>query len=215
MPRGNDSRAAAAEFRGQYGVMGNAEDLIEANRAAYDAELRTASLRNRNDEATKALDLDAVDKKVEGGTVLDAAVRGDRIVAVVETESGHTYKQVLPAQGLVEGARKPRSIEEDDTTAIAQQSQASKLILAEAQAKAEQIIQDAIAKAHEEAAKIAAKARDEANDAADDGDDDKPKRGRGAQSGGASEQDKATAKEQQGKSDDTGKSDNPTESAKQ
>jgi hypothetical protein len=120
MPRGNDARAAAAEFRGQYGLTGNAEDLIEANRAAYPADLRAANLLPVDTEHD--VDLDAVQGKVEGGRVLAYAKRGDYFVAVVETESGHKYKQVIPAHELGIGPE-PERTEASDAEA-AQQRQA-------------------------------------------------------------------------------------------
>jgi hypothetical protein len=121
MARGNDSQAAAAEFRGQYGVTGNAENLIEANRAAYPAELRTASLQGLDEEATAKLreDLSKVQSKVEGGTVLDVAVRGKNIIAVVETEAGYTYKQVIPVEEGASASTETKTTTQAKTTTTA------------------------------------------------------------------------------------------------
>lgn len=161
MARGNDAQAAAAEFRGQYGTSGNAEDLIQANRAAFSADLRSAALIERNEDASNKLDLSKVQGEVEGGTVLDAAVHGDKVIAVVETESGHTYKQVL-AHASVGGPKSSRSSAEADTTYADAEAEAG-LLRAKANVEAQKAIEEAVQKAKEEASKIVTKARDEAN----------------------------------------------------
>jgi hypothetical protein len=97
MARGNDSAAALADLRGEYGQYGvNAEDLVAASRAALTPEQRAASLLPVNQEATKELDLDKVDAKVDDGTVLDASVRGAWVVVVAENDNGRTFKMVFP-----------------------------------------------------------------------------------------------------------------------
>lgn len=216
MARGNDAAAAAAEFRGQYGLTGNAEDLIQANRSAYPAELRAASLLPVNEPATNELDLEGLGGKLDIGDesrVLDAAVRGDQVIAVVETQSGHIYKQVLSTDDagvdlgqVPRGMRyhTPRNIEDPAFESIQAQVRVNQII-AQARVEAEQIIQDAREQAQQEAAEKAQSAIQEAQEEAQQEaeqqaqeaeQEDKPVRGRGAQSGAASTADKETAKEQ-------------------
>ncbi len=169
MPRGNDSNAAAAEFRGQYGIQGNAEDLIQGNRAAYPGLLRTAQLTTINEKATADLDLDDLGDKLDlpdGASVIGAAVRGRYIVAVVETSTGHTYKEVLGADGEEPraAAGSDQGAEADRQVAVANAEAAKKI--AEATKEAERIIAEATEKAQEEASKIAQKAVEEAQAAA-------------------------------------------------
>ena len=169
MARGNDAKAAAAEFRGQYGLMGNAEDLIEANRAAYPADLRAANLLPVDDETE--LDRDKVLGAVEGGKVLAFVKRGDYVIAVVETESGHVYKQVIPAHE-VSDAPEPQQTEADSERAQAAEAEArqadadqqARLILANARLEAEKIVADAVTEANEKASEQAQAAKDEANE---------------------------------------------------
>lgn len=101
MPAGNDSAAAQAELADQFALgQARAEDLRSANRARYPNELRTAQLKERNDEATEALDwskaASACDVDVED--VLDAAVRGDQVVVVFEDDRGDTQKACCYAE---------------------------------------------------------------------------------------------------------------------
>lgn len=174
MPRGNDAQAAAAEFRGQYGMMGNAEDLIQANRAANPADLRAASLGSINEKATDKLDLDKVAKAadVSSGRVLSAAVRGDKVVAVVETEGGAVYKEVVDATdaGLKNedlraaafvGPQAAGGADSDEQAVLLANNHARNLI-AEATKEAERIVAEAVEKAQAEASKAAQKAHDEA-----------------------------------------------------
>lgn len=95
MARGNDPEAAE-EFRKQYGAEGNAEQLIMANRARFSPELLAASRKPVDDEATKALDLDDLSKKV-GEEVVSATVRGDSIVYAYVQDNDHV-KAVMPRE---------------------------------------------------------------------------------------------------------------------
>lgn len=112
MARGNDAKAAAAEFESTYGVEGNAEKLIKAHRRANSRELRRASLQRLDPIGTNALDLDKVEKGIEdlpdGAQVVSAAVRGGNVVAVVEYADGRTKKHVLQRgdAGLTEASLK-------------------------------------------------------------------------------------------------------------
>lgn len=163
MPSGNDAKAAAAEFRGQYGISGNAEDLIQANRAAYPSELRAAQLAPVNDEKSKDLDMEDVGKQAnlaEGSEVLDAKVRGKYICAVIQTASGHTYKEVLAADG--------GDLDGDESAEHKVQAAHSEALqkVQEAQAEAEKIIAQAREDAQEEAAKIMQDAQKEVEESA-------------------------------------------------
>lgn len=124
MARGNDAAAALADLRGEFaGANGSAEDLIAGTRAAWSPELRHANKlqRDQDDEGNLvAVDLDKIQSKVgDAGTVLDAAKRGPFVVAVVETESGRTYKDVFAADEVgftVHKRDKPRSFDADPGT---------------------------------------------------------------------------------------------------
>lgn len=94
MPRGNDE-AAHRDFQTQYGVHGNAEQLLEQHRAAMNPTLRAAQLKPRDDEASDSLDQAKI-KPSQGGKVLDAAVRGGLIVYVAEDKEGRAYKDTAP-----------------------------------------------------------------------------------------------------------------------
>jgi vacuolar-type H+-ATPase subunit H len=177
MARGNDSQAAAAEFRGQYGVMGNAEDLIQANRAAYPAELRSASLAKPEDQITDEDELAKVGESlgVENGKVIAARRRGHNVIAVVETESGHVYKAVTDAKSALSGQAAKASDgdpSEDADARVAKAHAEAQMAIADARAEAERIIAKAREDAEIEASKIAQaaaeKARKEAEKVAKD-----------------------------------------------
>lgn len=92
MPRGNDEQAHR-DFETQYGVHGNAEELLTQHRSAMSPALRAANLKAEDPEATATLDLSKI-KPSHGGHVLSAAVRGGVIVYVAEDESGRAYKDI-------------------------------------------------------------------------------------------------------------------------
>lgn len=88
-------REAAAEFERKHGVVaGNAEALIETNRRRFPQELREASLAAVDVSATQALDLNAIDKQVDG-RVVSGSVRGPFIVVAVEGRDGRVEKKVF------------------------------------------------------------------------------------------------------------------------
>lgn len=165
MPRGNDRAGALADLRGEYGATsGNAEDLIQAGRHGTSPELRAASLNQRDEEATKKLleSFDASAKKVDtSDNVLDLAVRGDYVVAVVETkESKRTYKVVQPRSDFsIAGPRRgstvgavESAVESEEEAAVREEHEARLQAAADA-AKAEQEAAAAAQKAREAAAK--------------------------------------------------------------
>jgi hypothetical protein len=120
MARGNDAAAALADLRGEFAQAGgSAEDLIASARAAWSQELRHANNIQRDqqdDGSVVPVDLDKVQSQIgDAGTVLDAAKRGPFVIAVVETESGRTYKEALPADEVgfdVHKRDKPRNVPE-------------------------------------------------------------------------------------------------------
>jgi hypothetical protein len=90
VPRGNDP-TASRDIAAQYGEgHGNAEDLIRAHDDHLDAELNKALLKPVDPAATDALDLDSIKPKY-GGTIMNAVIRGGRMV-VVEDKDGHYLK---------------------------------------------------------------------------------------------------------------------------
>lgn len=99
MPAGNDAQAAYSELVDRFGAgHGRAEDLIEARRAAYPEELRRAQLTDVDENATALLD-DAEVAQAAGvseAEVQSKAVRGDSVVAVIESSDGRTGKVRLP-----------------------------------------------------------------------------------------------------------------------
>lgn len=103
--RQNDRQAAIEEFRQNYRISPNAEELIAANNASYSAALREASLTPLDEKATAELDVDKLASKttVSGSKVSDlgepmsAAVRGNAIVVVVKRDDGRLVKEVVPA----------------------------------------------------------------------------------------------------------------------
>ncbi len=79
-----------------------AEELIAASKQSVSPELRAAQLLDRNEEATAELDWDKAAKAcgVKPDAVLDAAVRGDYVVLVVEGEDGRTGKVVCEVSAV-------------------------------------------------------------------------------------------------------------------
>lgn len=75
MPRGNDPEVIDAA---------SAETLIEDNRANWPQELRSASLRPVDEQATAELDLESLSKQFKGGEVVSAAVRGGVTIVAVD-----------------------------------------------------------------------------------------------------------------------------------
>ena len=74
-----------------------AEDLIAASKQSVSPELRTAQLLDRNEKATDELDWDKAAKvcEVKVEMVLDAVVRGDYIILVVESEQDNRPYKVV------------------------------------------------------------------------------------------------------------------------
>lgn len=160
MARGNDSSAALVDLRGEYGATsGNAEDLIASARHAYGPELRTANLLPRDQTATESLledeGLETVNDKVSSGTVIDAAVHGDWVVVVVESdESGRTFKEAYPRSefgGPKSSARVAAQVEESDDEKGVREAYTERMELAaeaaEASRKADEAAEAARAKA--------------------------------------------------------------------
>ena len=97
MAAGNDAAAAAHELATREGVEPNAESIIKESQRIYPPNLKAASLLAINDEATEALDDDAVQSAV-GGTVLSATVRGTenpQVVYAIQADDGRVVKGVI------------------------------------------------------------------------------------------------------------------------
>lgn len=97
MPRGN-APTDPAELADRFGAgQGRAEELIEAARDRYSAELEAVQTRNVDENATALLDTQEVAKAadVDVDQVASAAVRGDAVVVVVTDSDGRTRKVLL------------------------------------------------------------------------------------------------------------------------
>lgn len=104
LDRGNDSENARRDLAGQYGEHANAEDLINAQDGKFDVELDKALNKPVDPDLTRALDVDSIDSKFDGGIVRSAAVRGGRLV-VVEEHEGTLKKWSEPYGGGNSGAK--------------------------------------------------------------------------------------------------------------
>lgn len=116
----NDRQAAIKEFRENYRINPNAEELIQANNSGYSAALREASLTPIDEVATKKLQDAGVhklaDKTTVGGYAVSdigepivAAVRGNAIVVGIKTPDGRIAKEVIPANDRYEAPRETPS----------------------------------------------------------------------------------------------------------
>jgi len=101
MPRGSDSEAAGAELKARTGLTPNAEEMIKANQEQITPELRAASNRPIDYEATKEMDEDEAKGflEEEGHEVVSFAVRGPFVVVVAEDEYGHLHKTAHARKG--------------------------------------------------------------------------------------------------------------------
>ena len=176
MPRGNDSQAALVDLRGEYGAAsGNAEDLIAAARHSQSPGLRAALLQPRdNDSTVKLLEGDdplaAVQKKLgideDEGVVIDAAVRGGYVIAVVEAESGRTYKVEAPAKdfNLKTPGFRSRALEESEEAKAEREAHNERMAeaaaAAQASREAERAAEEAAVKAREAVQKRQSKDKD-------------------------------------------------------
>lgn len=117
MARGNDAAEAQRELEARQGVAGNAEYLIQMSGGLYPRELRAANSKAVNPAATSALSASDIEKHIDG-EVLDYAVRGDHVVAVVVDETGRSQKVALPLGDLgAAGRRADRATEEAENAA--------------------------------------------------------------------------------------------------
>lgn len=100
MPRGSDAEAAGAELKARTGMVPNAEDLIAANQARMTKELRAASLRPVDAEATNEMDESEAQGFLEGDrTAVSWAVRGPFVVVVSEDAEGTLEKSAFMRKG--------------------------------------------------------------------------------------------------------------------
>lgn len=102
-PHLTDTESVRQEADSQYGGLSDAGAFLAAHKATYSPDVSAAALRHRNpDETAKvqndlSIAQDLVDKTHGEGTytVIDAAVRGDALSAVVEDKSGRTSHLVV------------------------------------------------------------------------------------------------------------------------
>lgn len=160
MPRGNDPDAAA-ELKARYNVTGNAEQLIQSNRASTNRFLAAATSQPVDEEATKELDWDKIDAP---GDVVAAAVRGKYISYVWQDEDGVLHPAAVARPGAKNVVRETDQ-ERADREEVERQVHVHRAIR-EATERAEAEKAEAIRKAEEKASKEAneqvAKATDEA-----------------------------------------------------
>lgn len=131
MPRGNDP-SAADEFKGQYGVHGNAEGLIQENRLRHSQEVRSASLKSFDRNATLDLDTDDVESAAPHDNVVAHAVHGDRVVYVWEDERGDHHKGVLAYD---KKGGKVSSLKDEDRVGAEEEQAAQERLAARQQVK--------------------------------------------------------------------------------
>lgn len=110
MARGNDP-TAAEEFAGQYGAHGNAEGLIQENRLRHPREVREASLKPFDRNATIELSLEEVESQAPEDNVIAFAVHGDRVVYVYEDDRGDQRKGVIAYDRK---GSKPKDLPDED-----------------------------------------------------------------------------------------------------
>lgn len=126
-----------------------AEDLIASVRAARSSDLKAALLLDRDEEATEALDWSAVGKALDIGKkeeVIDASVRGDYVVAVIEEEDGRTRKEAVLSDDVKQGRGGKKSSKGNAEQNA--EAEAAKII-EEAEKKAAAILEEAEGKARE------------------------------------------------------------------
>jgi hypothetical protein len=88
----------------------NAEDMIRANQARLSPELRAASLRPIDYEASQEMDEGEAQGFVEGeGQVVSWNVRGPFVVVVVEDDDGHLRKEAHTRKGQEKQAERAMS----------------------------------------------------------------------------------------------------------
>lgn len=118
-PRGSDADAAGEELKARTGFTPNAEDMIGENTARFTEELRAASNRPIDQEATDEMDEDEAQGYVEDDdqTVVNWAVRGPFVVVVTEDEDGAMHKTAYSLKGKekqAERAAKRGASKKDD-----------------------------------------------------------------------------------------------------
>ncbi len=97
MPRGNDPDAAREFAERNPDLTTNAAELVRYQALAQSPELKAASRKPIDEEATADLDLSALSKKVDG-EVVSAVVRGGVTVCVV-SKDGVSSKVALDEDG--------------------------------------------------------------------------------------------------------------------
>lgn len=200
----NDRQAALAEFQSQYQIAPNAEGMIRANSLQWTLALREASLLSVNEDETAALDYDDLEEMttVTGATVgdigrvVDATVRGNAIVVLIEDDKGRITKEVVPANGSYVAPREPAHM----VAAREQAAQDVRLDALAAELRADFASQmddlraefeqntagPAVAEHQEQAAEAVAEAREKAEEQAEEERKAAEKKPSGSSSGGSS-----------------------------
>lgn len=159
MARGNDTDAHR-EFAETYGISGNAEELINANRARRNTTVQAASNLPVDEEASADLDLTSIDAP-DGAEVVDAKVRGRYVSYVYLGPRGTLEHDAVVRDDIPKGQQKlarehagERSVE-DAVAAVNAERDAE---MARVRAEHAAAIEEATAKAREDATKAAQKA---------------------------------------------------------
>jgi hypothetical protein len=107
-PRGSDAEAAGQELEARTGFAPNAEQMIADNQERFTQELRAASNRPLNQQATDEMDEDEAQSYLDDAeaTVLDYAVRGPFVVVVSEDEDGEIHKTAHVVKGKEKSAER-------------------------------------------------------------------------------------------------------------
>lgn len=157
-------RAFQSQLHGQYGVFANAEEMIVDHQSRVNPALVLASRRQIDADATlEALeDKDGAAKKLGLGKdekVIDLAVRGNALIAVVEGPDGIPRKEIT---GYTDDWEPPAdSPERAELVARAEQQRQIRAEIAQLQADAMDQIEEAAAKIREKQAEAIAKLQEQ------------------------------------------------------
>lgn len=196
-PHLTDTESVRQEASSQYGELSDAAAFLQAHKASLSADVSAASLRHRNGDETAKVQNDLtiaqklIDKEYGSGTlrVIDAAVRGDALSAIVEDQYGRTSHVAVGYTDRWRSiARKGPDAEE---TVNAQAEHARSRLAAEARAEIKRQVDEATQKIMESVAKLTGKRLEEvaeiresalADTAKDDDSSPKKKTGKGSPS---------------------------------
>lgn len=169
-PHLTDTESVRREAESQYGGLNDAAAFLQAHKASLSADVSAASLRHRNGEETAKVQNDLgiaqklIDKEYGSNTyrVVDAAVRGDALSAVVEDQYGRTSHLVV---GYTDRWRSiARSGAEGEEKVNAEAEHARTRLGAEARAEIKRQVDEATQKIMENVAKLTGKRLDEVSE---------------------------------------------------